>query len=454
MDLALEDGREFLGDREAKPGAAVALRVTRVELAELLEDGFLVFLGDARAGVEHADADARAACSVADVFRADRDIAPLGRELDGVAEEVEDDLLELARVGLDEREHVVGGGPLERDTHADTVGLGADEPDEPVAGLEHIHLLDIDIDLARLDLRHLEQLVDHLEQRAARVHDVVEVAGPLHHAREFLGGLLLAGRFADRDGLEEFREADDRVERRAQFVADIGEEVALEFRGLVQRAVAPREFADAQVEGAIGRAQSLGGLGETLEHGVEGLAQFLVLVARRDGGARGEVARADPVGDIAQGAHRLEDDARGDEIEHQRREAHRERARDEQVHTVDEQLARGLGRAAFEEEHARERAGLVVAVGHRVAVDALGSVPERLGVLVDRCLAFLTEAFERDAQEIGLRRDRVEGCGGDILDARLVGAFLGPRLGRGCEGERAEARLLTGRAVPEPRDLA
>ena len=72
----------------------------------------------------------------------------------------------------------------------------------------------------RLDLRDVEDVVDELQEVAARDQDVADVA------------LLLVVEVAEELLLEQLREADDRVERRAQLVAHVREEGAL---GLVRR---------------------------------------------------------------------------------------------------------------------------------------------------------------------------------------------------------------------------
>ena len=70
--------------------------------------------------------------------------------------------------------------------------------------------------LARLDLREIEQVVDEADQVPAGVMDVAEI---------FAVALVADRAEALLD--HHFREADDGVQRRADFVADLGEEVGL-----------------------------------------------------------------------------------------------------------------------------------------------------------------------------------------------------------------------------------
>ena len=89
-----------------RPEPAVPPRGGGVGLAEAVEDVGEELGLDADAGVDDADLDVRV-----DPLQEDLDLAALGRELDGVGEEVPDDLLEAGGVagdGTGERiEHLV-----------------------------------------------------------------------------------------------------------------------------------------------------------------------------------------------------------------------------------------------------------------------------------------------------------------------------------------------------------
>src|SRR3546814_20719363 len=67
--------------------------------------------------------------------------------------------------------------------------------------------------LFRSDLGNVQDVVDQIEQHLAAGMDVAGI-GPVHVAAERTEHLLL----------HHLREADDRVQRRAQFVAHVGEE--------------------------------------------------------------------------------------------------------------------------------------------------------------------------------------------------------------------------------------
>src|SRR5690606_22827085 len=115
-------------DGEAEAGAARRTGVAVVSLLELVENALLVLGADARAIVDDAEADALVALGGgAEALSAQGDARRLiivAGELHGVAEQVEEDLLQLLEVGLDDR-----GIGLDLGEHggAAALGLGVDE---------------------------------------------------------------------------------------------------------------------------------------------------------------------------------------------------------------------------------------------------------------------------------------------------------------------------------------
>ena len=79
----------------------------------------------------------------------------------------------------------------------------------------HVEALEVEVHLAGLDLGEVEHGVDQLQQVLARRVDLAEVVGELSGAE--VGRLLL----------EHLAVADDRVERRAQLVRHVGDELGL-----------------------------------------------------------------------------------------------------------------------------------------------------------------------------------------------------------------------------------
>ena len=87
--------------------------------------------------------------------------------------------------------------------------------------LRKVDRLGPELHLAGLDLRQIEHVVDQLQQVPGAGEDVAEVLPVLRRDRPDLAVVHQLG------------EADDRVERRAQLVRHVGEELALEPVGLL-----------------------------------------------------------------------------------------------------------------------------------------------------------------------------------------------------------------------------
>src|SRR5262245_32454358 len=85
-------------DRKAEAQAAVLARGTAISLPEAIEDVGQKFRLDADAGVPHLDFDRITFCSAADV-----DASALRCELDGVRDDVGQDLMQSLRIAFDQR---------------------------------------------------------------------------------------------------------------------------------------------------------------------------------------------------------------------------------------------------------------------------------------------------------------------------------------------------------------
>src|SRR5262249_37712096 len=120
-----------LADREPEPGAAEAPRRAGVDLEELLEQHRDLGLGDADPRVLDLRADDRRV--VVDVLGGDldEDVA-LARELDRVADEVDEHLAEAARVADEPRGRA--GGVAEGEVDALLRGLGREDLEEALRG--------------------------------------------------------------------------------------------------------------------------------------------------------------------------------------------------------------------------------------------------------------------------------------------------------------------------------
>ena len=159
--------------------------------------------------------------------RAQRDAAALG-ELDRVAEQVDQDLPQLALVARHRAGQV--GGQVGPQHEVPGLGAHADHLLEAAQERRQVERGFVEGDAPGLDLREREHVVDEAEQVLAAPQDGAEV-------------LAVARRTRSRVALHELGEAEDGVERRAQLVAHVGEEDALGavrlLRGLA-RAAPPR----------------------------------------------------------------------------------------------------------------------------------------------------------------------------------------------------------------------
>ena len=174
VDLAAEEPGDLPRDREPETGAAVLAAGGPVRLLEGLEDDLLLVLGDADAGVLDVEADHRAGReqrrgleegAVLHHLDPHRDASLLG-ELEGVGEEVLQDLLQALRVGANVR----GDLRLDLDREIQPLLLG-DRPEVAIDELLQVGDGDVarlDLHLARLDLAEVEDLVDEREEIAAR----------------------------------------------------------------------------------------------------------------------------------------------------------------------------------------------------------------------------------------------------------------------------------------------
>ena len=168
-------------------------------------------LRDADAVVLDGDGDVVAAHAPAH-----RDLAAVGRELHRIGQEIEHDLLERAAIGREADRRARSRATRRGSFRSRVPRPRARHP----RGAVEVDRLEIEADAAGLDLRHVENVVDDVEQIAAALADVAAIFECTCPRR--------AGRTCR---FHDLGEADDGVERRAQLVAHIGEELRL---GLVR----------------------------------------------------------------------------------------------------------------------------------------------------------------------------------------------------------------------------
>src|SRR5580700_8709044 len=218
-DLPAEQPGDVAADRQAEPGPAVASAGRPVGLGERVEDRAELLPGYAHAGVGHGERDdvgcaPERAGELHLAGQRDRELDLADRrELDRVGQQVAQDLLEPLLVHVEavrraaayfdaEAEALVFGHRPERGV--DVIG----ERRELEVGGVHIHL-------ARLDLGQVQDVVDQLQQVGP---GRVDRAGEVH---------LLAGEVAVLVLGQQLGEDEQAVQRRAQLVRHVREEVGL-----------------------------------------------------------------------------------------------------------------------------------------------------------------------------------------------------------------------------------
>ena len=208
LDVSLHHLYQALGDGQPQAGAAEAPRGGAVGLAEGLKQLALLFGGDADAGILYREAAGCLLLILSQQLDADHHLTAFG-ELDGVAHQVGQHLAEPLAVAeqMDgmERRRAEDLQPL-------AVGHRGETLDQILQQQIQIEGAAFQLQLARLDLREVEDIVDDGQQVFPRApHDAHEA--PL---------LLIQCR-----GAEEICHADDAVEGGADLMAHHRQEFAL-----------------------------------------------------------------------------------------------------------------------------------------------------------------------------------------------------------------------------------
>jgi hypothetical protein len=179
---------------------------SRLRAVMRLEHAFEFVFGDAGAAV----GDAQPPLAGVGDIGADVDLPTIRREPDGVGHHVAHHLLEAQRVQLGRHRRL--GQVL--DQHHAALGRQRLQLAQHLAhGRAQVAALQVQCADAAFDACHVEQVVHQRQHALARGVDVVEHRGQAH---------LLAGA-----AQTQLREADDRLQRRAQLMADVGDELAL-----------------------------------------------------------------------------------------------------------------------------------------------------------------------------------------------------------------------------------
>ena len=214
QDVAPHGARQAAGDGEPQPGAALAAAHGILGLLELGEQRGQRVGRDAHAGVLHRDGDLQVVVvggrlGVGGLADGHEHTARIG-ELDGVAEQIGDDLAHAHLVAQQRARQRRIDRPGDLD--ALLVGLRRQQLHHALHALVDRQRGGIEVQLVGLDLGEVEDLVDQGEQRARRALDGVGVGA-------LLGGEVRIG--------QQRRHAEDAVHRRADLVAHGGQEARL-----------------------------------------------------------------------------------------------------------------------------------------------------------------------------------------------------------------------------------
>jgi hypothetical protein len=161
---------EAVGDGEAETGAAEAARGSGIDLGEGPEEAVHPVGRDADAGVADAEVELEGLAG-GDALDGEEDLAA-GGELDRVADEVEEDLLEARAVAQKE----AGDIGIDKETKLEVLllGLGAAEVEDGLDDGADVDRGVLELDAAGLDLGVVEDVVDDGEEGVAAVADGAE----------------------------------------------------------------------------------------------------------------------------------------------------------------------------------------------------------------------------------------------------------------------------------------
>src|SRR5579864_53257 len=137
-------------------------------------------------------------------------------ELDGVRQEIDQDLFQAGRIDFNSRQT---GSKAGIDPEALLLCQRTDAVQHPLNERRKLDALHHQFHLSRLDLAQVQDLIDQSEQRLAALVDLQDVL------------LLLVAQRAVDAVKQDLRKTDDGRKRRAQFVRDVGQKFRLQFVG-------------------------------------------------------------------------------------------------------------------------------------------------------------------------------------------------------------------------------
>ena len=220
LNFAAQQLAQLARDGQAQAGAAVLAAGGSIRLPEGLEDESLLLEGNADAAVADRESQGLGGAQPAgrEVCAGPRPSdrqghSALFRELECIRQQVLQNLFQTLRVGQDHGRQI--GRNLGPKVELLFPGERLEQPGEIVAQLAQTEFFDPQFHLARLDLGQIEDFVDQFQQvRARRVDRPGELA--------LLGGQVQLLVFT-----QQLREDQDAVQRRAQLVRHVRQELGL-----------------------------------------------------------------------------------------------------------------------------------------------------------------------------------------------------------------------------------
>ena len=246
LDVPAHHPGQFAGDVEPEARPPEAARRGRVGLGELVEHVPQAVRRNADAGILDRDV-----VLPADVVHEHLDVPLLG-ELHRVADEVGEDLLHPTDVAHDVARH--RGREPDREVHADRMRPRREHLQDVLDRDEEVEGRVLELQLPGLDLGGVEHVVHDREEHVARPDDDPDLFESL--------ALQSSVR-------QEIRHPHDPVDRGADLVAHVGEELALRLTRCERGLPRPAEFPGAEVDAGLERPillLELGGELTRLDH--------------------------------------------------------------------------------------------------------------------------------------------------------------------------------------------
>ena len=208
-DFSAHEVREFFRDGQAQAGAPVAAGYRCVHLREFLKQQGLFVRRDPDAGIADSEAHHDGGIRLRDQAGPHGNFAPRG-ELYGIPREVDEHLAQAAGIASEGDWHIRRGGTDKLE--AFVVGMQGHDVGKVFQDGRKVEVHDLQFELSGFYLGEVQEVVDDAEEGfAAGAHSLGAVA-------------LLAVEFGVQ---QQAGHADDTVHGRPDFMADVGQEIAL-----------------------------------------------------------------------------------------------------------------------------------------------------------------------------------------------------------------------------------